>query len=196
MGIKSEKNLPKKSCTLPNKNASISAGATTWTQDKQKLVGKIVGLQTENQRITFDLQKKMSECEALIQEKLNIEKELSEKVHTLTEEMNAIKLDCVTQKERDKETIAQLSYDNKTLQARIKQLQVGVRSQERLKSNQENASENVYEVERLINHKKKKNGMHYLVRWKNYTSKDDTWEHESDLMCPEILESYKQKMNL
>lgn len=52
------------------------------------------------------------------------------------------------------------------------------------------------EVERLIDHKKKKDGMYFLIRWADFTSKDDTWERESNLVCFDLLNEYKQKMNL
>lgn len=205
LGIKSEKKSPIQSTTLAKQSASESMGTGAWIKEKKSLIAKIVGLQTENQRITFDLQKKISQYEAMIQEKVNAEKQLSEKMLTLTEELKTarstaadIESNFGEQEDRYKETVAQLTYQNKILNAQIKQLQAGINPKKEATSDSEQKidSDNVYEVEALLDHKKKKNVMYYLVHWKNFTSKDDTWEKEKNLMCPEILESYKQKMSL
>lgn len=205
MGIKSEKESPKVIGTLSKKKAPISTDTSPWLEEKKRLIEKIVVLQTENQRITFDLQKKISQHEATIREKANVEQQLSQKVHKLTEELKTTqsqaavaKSNFAEQNNRDKETIAQLNYENKTLQARSNQLQLGIDQHKGSKNDNEQKQnpDNVYEVEDLISHKKKKNIMHYLVRWKNFTSNDDTWEREDNLMCSEILESYKRKNNL
>lgn len=56
----------------------------------------------------------------------------------------------------------------------------------------ENGDEEGYEVEEIINHKYKGKRMKklYLIRWKNYGPEDDTWEEESSLNCPELVEKY------
>lgn len=208
LGIKFEKESPKSIGTLSKKRASISTDTSPWLHEKKRLIEKIVALQTENQRVTFDLQNKISQHEASIQEKVNIEQQLSEKVHKLTEELKTthsqaavVKSNFAEQNNRDKETIAQLTYENKTLQARVNQLQFGIAQQKGSKDDDERKQSEdedyeVYDVEDLIKHKTKKNVMYYLVRWKNFTPNDDTWEREDNLMCSEILESYKRKNNL
>lgn len=50
--------------------------------------------------------------------------------------------------------------------------------------------ESVYEVEQILNHKNKKSKRLFLVRWKGYGPNEDTWEPESNLCCPEILNAY------
>lgn len=199
LGIKSEKKSPQKINTLAKKNVSVPINTNAWMQEKKTLVAKIVGLQTENQRITFELQNKTSQYEATIQDKMGVEQQLSEKVLTLTEELKTARSEAAIinsnfkeQKNRDKETVSQLTYENKTLKARIMQLQAGINLQNGSKDDGEpnKSLDNVYQVDRLIRHRKRKNGMEYLVRW------DDTWVKEEDLLCPEILASYKRKMKL
>lgn len=201
-----KKNLQMETVRCPRK-ITLSQSTQVHGFRKKKLIAKIVGLQTENQRITFDLQNKISYYEAIIQENMNVEQQLSGKVLTLTEELKAAHSEATIinssfneQKNRNKETISQPTYENKTLTARIMQLQVGINQQKEPTDDSEPKEnmDNVYEVERLIRHRKMKNGIEYLVRWKNYTSKDDTWQTEEDLMCPscQILESYKRKMKL
>lgn len=205
MGIKSEKESPKVIRTLAKKKAPIYTDTSSWLPEKKRLIDKIVALQTENQRVTFDLQKQISQHDAINREKANAEQQLSEKVHQLTEELkiaqsqaSVLKSSFAEQNKCDKKTIAQLTYENKTLQARLSQLQFGIDQQKGSTndSEQKKSDDDVYEVADLINHKKKKNVMHYLVRWNNFTPEDDTWEREDNLMCPEILVSYKRKHNL
>lgn len=91
-----------------------------------------------------------------------------------------------------------MNKKNRLLDARIKQLYTGSRQQKTAYESQNKTNkslENVFEVEKIIHHKKKKDGMHFLVRWKFFSSNDDTWEHETNLMCPKILEEYKRKKN-
>lgn len=53
-----------------------------------------------------------------------------------------------------------------------------------------NDDDGSYEVEDIIDHKFEKKVRHFLVRWKNCTSSDDTWEPESSLDCPDIVLRY------
>lgn len=54
-----------------------------------------------------------------------------------------------------------------------------------------------YEVERIIGFRRRKNGLQYLVRWKNFGPADDTWEPEKNLhSCPDILEAFKQSAGI
>lgn len=205
LGIKTEKESSAVKGSLSEEKAASSTDTAPWVQEKKKLIEKIVALQTENQRITFDLQNKISQHEAIVQDRINQGQQLSEKVHELAEKLKtthseaaAIKSNFADQSKRDKETIAQLTYKNKALQARFNQLQfsIGKKNASVTDSGQNQKSGDIYEVEDLIKHKKNKNGMQYLVRWKNFTPKDDTWEREDNLMCPGILEAYKRKKNL
>lgn len=53
-----------------------------------------------------------------------------------------------------------------------------------------------FEVAKLIDHDENQESRLYLVRWKGFTSKDDTWEREANLSCPKILDAYKKKHKL
>lgn len=44
------------------------------------------------------------------------------------------------------------------------------------KSDESNKNVFEFEVEKIIDHKEM---MHFLVRWKHFSSKDDTWERDS-----------------
>uniref|UniRef100_A0A8D9AJ80 Chromodomain Y-like protein n=1 Tax=Cacopsylla melanoneura TaxID=428564 RepID=A0A8D9AJ80_9HEMI len=51
-----------------------------------------------------------------------------------------------------------------------------------------------YEVERIIEVHNGKHGKEYLVRWKGFTSKDDTWEPEEHLTCPDLIKQFNDKL--
>ncbi|XP_059417744.1 M-phase phosphoprotein 8-like isoform X1 [Carassius carassius] len=59
----------------------------------------------------------------------------------------------------------------------------------------EQDEEDVYEVERIIDMRVEEGEVLYRVRWKNYSSDDDTWEPEAHLDdCREVLLAYKKAL--
>lgn len=54
-------------------------------------------------------------------------------------------------------------------------------------------TKDIFEAERIVQHKKEGEKILYLVRWRGYGSNDDTWEPEENLMCPSLLREYNQK---
>uniref|UniRef100_A0A1Q3F2Z6 Putative non-transporter abc protein n=1 Tax=Culex tarsalis TaxID=7177 RepID=A0A1Q3F2Z6_CULTA len=53
-----------------------------------------------------------------------------------------------------------------------------------------------YEVERIIDVHFKRNGAReYLVRWKGFGAKDDTWEPADNLSCPDLIEKFNEKLD-
>ncbi|XP_059896821.1 M-phase phosphoprotein 8 isoform X2 [Gadus macrocephalus] len=58
---------------------------------------------------------------------------------------------------------------------------------------EQDEEEDVYEVERIIDMRLEEGEVLYRVRWKNYSSDDDTWEPEAHLEdCREVLLNYKK----
>ncbi len=57
--------------------------------------------------------------------------------------------------------------------------------------------EEEYEVEAILSHRKRFGVMRYLVKWKGYSSAENSWEPESHLHnAPEILAKYKRRHHL
>ncbi|KAJ8282202.1 hypothetical protein COCON_G00047210 [Conger conger] len=60
---------------------------------------------------------------------------------------------------------------------------------------EQDEEEDVYEVEKIIDMRAEEGEVLYRVRWKNYTSDEDTWEPEAHLEdCREVLLAYKKKL--
>ncbi|XP_024869875.1 chromobox protein homolog 3-like [Temnothorax curvispinosus] len=52
-----------------------------------------------------------------------------------------------------------------------------------------------FEVEKIIEVRFKKNGTkEFLIRWKGFSTADDTWEPEKNLNCPELIARFMQKV--
>ncbi|NWT50922.1 MPP8 phase, partial [Erythrocercus mccallii] len=60
---------------------------------------------------------------------------------------------------------------------------------------EEEDGEDVFEVEKILDVKKEGGKILYKVRWKGYTSDDDTWEPEVHLEdCKEVLLEFRKKV--
>jgi hypothetical protein len=57
--------------------------------------------------------------------------------------------------------------------------------------------EEEYEIETIINHRRKGKGLQYLIRWKGYASSDDSWVSEKSLEhSQDTLDEYKRAHKL
>ncbi|KAG7296052.1 hypothetical protein JYU34_021149 [Plutella xylostella] len=57
----------------------------------------------------------------------------------------------------------------------------------------EEEEEEEYEVEKIIDSKRIKGKLHYLIRWKGYSADTDTWEPENTLSCPDLINKFNEK---
>ncbi|CAH2039599.1 unnamed protein product, partial [Iphiclides podalirius] len=57
----------------------------------------------------------------------------------------------------------------------------------------EEEKEEEYEVEKIVDSKRIKGKLHYLIHWKGYSSEDDTWEPENTLSCPELINKFNEE---
>lgn len=195
--VEPEKNTKYKCSHETTKSPTVQVtDEAAWTHEKKTLIDKIVSLQTENQKNTLNLKNQATEHKAFVLEKQTIEKQLSEKVQLLSTEiiklqskLEQIKMEHSSLKSEHGKAVADLKLKIQSLPAQNNQLKTGILQKKTM-------TENVFEVDKLIDHKKRIDGFYFLVRWKNFNSNDDTWEHERNLMCPKILNDYKKKMNI
>lgn len=47
----------------------------------------------------------------------------------------------------------------------------------------------------MIDSKKIKGKLHYLIRWKGYSADSDTWEPENTLSCPELINKFNDEVS-
>lgn len=53
-----------------------------------------------------------------------------------------------------------------------------------------------YEVQRILDVRKKKNGTReFLVHWKGWSSRFDSWEPEDNLNCNDLIEDFDSKLS-
>ncbi|CAD5222369.1 unnamed protein product [Bursaphelenchus xylophilus] len=58
-------------------------------------------------------------------------------------------------------------------------------------------NEELYEIEKILEHSVEPEGVLYRIKWKGYSLKESTWEPERSLTsCPKILAAYKKKNKL
>lgn len=176
---------------------SMADQLNTLQIEREDLKTQYSKKESENQ---IHLTKKLREFDLLVSENLKMEKHHAEQINSISDQLNTLQIETKNLKneysKKESENIT-LSHENQMLKARIKQLQTSHRQtinvNETAQTNSENQS-NSYEMEKIVDHKKKKDGLHFRVRWKDYSAKHDTWEHESNLMC--ALCEYKKNMNL
>lgn len=52
----------------------------------------------------------------------------------------------------------------------------------------------IFQVEKIIDSKRIKGKLHYLIRWKGYSASQDTWEPQDTLSCPELINKYNEEV--
>lgn len=54
--------------------------------------------------------------------------------------------------------------------------------------------EELYIVESIIDKRMKNNKNQYLVKWKDYSSDENTWEPEDNINCKELIEQFEEHL--
>lgn len=193
LSIKKEKVDSVQKASKSTENPIAKSNTQPWNEEKRKLIDRIASLQTENQRTVLLLKSKEANFTA---EKQMLQQQFSHKALSLSNEIKSLqsqllsaKNELCAEKKSSGGKVASLNSENQKLRAVVKQLK-------HAQSNANDSLDDFYEVEKLMAHKKEMDGFHYLVRWANYSAADDTWQKESDLKCPKILDEYKRKMKI
>ncbi|RIA86121.1 chromo shadow domain-containing protein [Glomus cerebriforme] len=58
------------------------------------------------------------------------------------------------------------------------------------KSDKDDEESEVYEVETVLDHNKRKNKTYYLIKWKGYSEEESTWEAEDNVFAEELVKEY------
>ena len=58
-------------------------------------------------------------------------------------------------------------------------------------SDLESNGSNIFEVEKILDHAQKPQGLFYYVKWKDYDIDQSSWEHEENLVdCNQVIRQY------
>lgn len=63
------------------------------------------------------------------------------------------------------------------------------------KKKQEKANKDVYDVEKIVDHRSSQGKRWYRLRWAGYTARDDTWQEEKLLSCGDLIKAYNESRN-
>lgn len=175
----------------------------------KNIISEYIQLQSDYHRTYFALQEKNKENEQL---KIQIEKLRSDYLNLQKEHENIKHV-----QQASKEAESPLRRENNQLLAKIKQLKrdslpktimesrtpinsnktplIRPKLNETPKTNKKRKPRKKmkeFEVESIINHRKWRRKIQFLVRWKNYAEEEDQWIDEKHLNCPSLLKNYKR----
>lgn len=166
----------------------------------RKLFEEHMKTKANNSAMFFDLQKKNEMIASLQAQNESLYgqlKSLKDENKVLMEESQKANADAKA-----------LKNENNRLTAVVKQLRKGIEGNERNASlggelagraNDEiidQSDSDVFEVEKLLNHRKRKGKTQYLVRWVGFGSSEDCWINENDLNCAALLKEYRNQKSL
>lgn len=155
--------------------------------DKAKMIKEYISLNSEYQNLYLKYKIKCEENEKLLKELASLKNENTDLEKQIQHRKE--NLDNSTLKE-NKSLLAQLNQLK-----RVSTSHIVVR--ETITPNNSSISINdVFEVHKLVKHRGRKGQREFLIRWRNYSSKNDTWEKQQNLSCPHILQEYMQKHKL
>lgn len=166
-----------------------------WNKEKKNLVEKIVSLKSENQNIVLELRNIKTENATHI----SSNQKLIAKCNTLSADLEALKRkhsDFISKTNETEKQLSDLVHEKKLLLARINQLETGIEQQHQQTTNKKPLApaNDVYEVEKIIAQKKINGVMHYKIHWKGYNKTHDSWEKETNLKCPRIINAFKKSI--
>lgn len=205
MSVKTEQNVAE-SLGILNTGVQVTPNYD-WNLEKNGFEQQIVDLKAEREHAVSDLIQLNIKYVALTAEKQKLFDEYSIKEASYLKQIQELQKLKSHIEDRNNEiiqnntkTISDLKTENKRLQAQLKQFRSGILQRQsndsHNKTSNEHSDDQSYEVDAIIAHKNCKSGRLYLVRWKGYADDEDSWEKESNLDCPKILNKYKRSIKL
>lgn len=187
----------------PDKSSVQEKKIESFALEKKKLLKEIVTLRKEHQQTFLQLQKCNRQQDEIKYEFNLREKSFTEKsikfnnnIKNLEAEKNVME-NTAKKNEKTIEHLTDqlkkeikksngLSRQNNILNARLKQMSTTVVTDDG------QANSDVFEAERIVDHKRNGSKRIFRIRWKGFGAKDDTWEPEENLFCPSIMKEYLQ----
>lgn len=145
---------------------------------------------TKNELITIKFKKLKMQYDKLFYKYKELQQEQAGLKIEL-EQIKKVNKNLVAKYSSEEKNESILVHENSVIRAKIQQLH-----RNSISSPKTIIHEKEYEVESIVKHRRKNRLIQYLVRWKNYPPDQDTWQLESDLSCPKILNTYKKLKKL
>lgn len=156
-----------------------------WKKEKTKIIAELMTMKEDNQNLRFKLQQQNRLLDTQTNKIQNVNGELARLQKKICELQDELSLE-----KNQNEANVHLRREKKLLAAQVKQLLLASNAQKQVTSDESSCDEN-FEVNFIRNHKIDINGTRkFLIRWRNFSAKHDTWEKESNLNCPDILRQY------
>lgn len=161
-------------------------------QKHQKCNEIISNLKTEKELVSTQLREALEKIDFLTSDnaKSNKQEEIAQDANSIVKHVNVVPAKKPVRGER---IIRQLQAEKNILESRLRQAECGIKLNDDFKNNHTNLSDQDedFEVERILDHKIQRRGKRlFLIRWKGYGEDFDTWEPQSNLNCPTILQNY------
>lgn len=51
----------------------------------------------------------------------------------------------------------------------------------------------LYDVEKILNKKVVDGKTYYLLKWQDYSESDSTWEVDTNVLCPELIDDFESR---
>lgn len=166
-------------------------------KEKSSLIGEFLVLKKQYQELFFKYKVTSDENANLKKQIVNLQNE-NKDLNSKFEESK--KSNDVSLLQENKSLVAKISQMNRLSSPNIIQPSVKIHSTpfkiSTSKKSTPTKSSPVYEVDALIKHRSTARTREFLVRWKGFKPKDDSWVKETNLLCPQILEKYKKQHRL
>lgn len=135
---------------------------------------------SQNQKDKENAEIKQHELQKVIGELKSFNSQLNRQNLQLNADLNVLK----TESQKFKSQCSQLGKENIKLKADLKKLEKSTARTASVETDKE------FDVEQLLDHKIKNGEQYFLVKWKGYASKYNSWEKRSSLSCPRLLSNY------
>lgn len=159
-------------------------------EEKKQMIQNILTLKDENQKMHYELRNMERENGKI---KLNFESridDLKQQVSECTEKCKKLE----AEKSENEKNISRLIRENSITNAKVKQLERYNERQPAIES--ESSDEESFEVEAILDHKMERRKRKFFIKWKHFSADHNSWEHERNLNCSEILNAYLKSKNL